>query len=531
MQTFFRDTIAAVATPPGTGGIAVIRISGPGAKQVLEQIFEPFNEDTARKSPIPGSGQTTDTEAAFSFRPRYMHYGFAKGKSGERLDTVLAVYMPGPRSFTGEDIGEIHCHGGTGIAAAILEEVYSLGIRQAGPGEFTRRAFLNGRIDLTQAEAVAEMISAPTRQGVRLAAAKLGGAFAREVNRIRDSLDALRIQVILAIDFPDEDAELLNREEFSSTLDEAMASMGRLLQAYERARLWREGALAVLAGPVNAGKSSLLNALLGRERAIVSATPGTTRDYIEETVNIGGIALRLVDTAGLREGGDLVEEEGIRRSWSLADEADIVIFVHDASQDLLPAERAFLEKQKERLVQGRLLLVLNKAELLAKECSGGYSSDIGITRERQNTGSRNYTQGEPGISTLEDIITNPRLIASSFAFDEQLAACPVYAVSTLQAAGLARLAEGIRESLLSRASGRADENIAGDVAPNLRQSQLLRQAREELGALIQALSEGHPPDILGVHLDAAIEYLAEVTGSCDNEELLDRIFSEFCIGK
>ena len=529
MQTFFRDTIAAVATPPGIGGIAVIRISGPLAKPVLERIFEPFREEMPAFAPVRTNEMAA--RSAFAFRPRHMHYGFARGESGERLDTVLALYMPGPHSFTGEDVGEIHCHGGTGIAAAILEEIYSLGARQAEPGEFTRRAFLNGRIDLTQAEAIAEMISAPTKQGARLAAAKLDGTFSREVGRIRTSLDALRVQVILAVDFPDEDAELLNREGFSRTLEEALCSIVSLLQAYERAKLWREGALAVLAGPVNAGKSSLLNALLGRERAIVSPIPGTTRDYIEETVNLDGIPLRLVDTAGLREGGDLVEEEGIRRSWSLADEADLVIFVHDATCELQPAEKAFLEKQKGRCTRGQLLLVLNKAEALASDSSGAHSPVTESEDTRQCTADSVHSPNASRRPSLDEIIASPDLVASSIMRDEFLSSWPCHAVSARNGAGLDRLAGAIRKALLSLSIGQGDAYAGGDVAPNLRQSQLLRLARGEMTALSEALSEGHPADILGVHLDATMELLAEVTGSSDNEELLNRIFSEFCIGK
>ena len=501
MQTVTDDTIAAIATPPGLGGIAVLRISGPDALAVARALFTPAR--TAR----PG--------ADFAFRPRHMHYGQARGQDGLPLDDVLAVYMPGPHSATGEDVTEIHCHGGTGITTALLEAALAAGARPAGPGEFTRRAFLNGRMDLTQAEAVAELINAPTRQGARLAAAKLEGGLAREVAALRASLDALRVQVTLAVDFPDEDAELLPRGPFAHTVRLAADSINALLAAFERARLWREGALAVLAGKVNAGKSSLLNALLGRPRAIVSKEEGTTRDYIEESVNLKGMPLRLVDTAGLRRDGGLVEAEGIRLARDLAAEADVLLFVTDVRLPLGPDESDFLLRHEETLRQGRLLLVLNKIDTLPPEKAGEIPAAFMAA----------LPDGPAGLLRL----------------------CPCFPVSARAGQGLDALAEGIcralrapdgetRESAAHAADSRATRSVhhssaAGDIAPNLRQSQLLQKAGEELSALRLALEHEHPPDILGVHLEAAVSLLDEVTGSTSNEELLDRIFSSFCIGK
>ncbi|MDR2161971.1 MAG: tRNA modification GTPase, partial [Desulfovibrio sp.] len=287
------DTLAAIATPPGVGGIAVLRISGPAALGVLNQLFAPGAVPPANLPRTP-----------FCPRPRHLYFGHAMDEAGRVLDHVLAVFMPGPHSATGEDVAEVHCHGGQGIAAALLEMCLAAGARLAGPGEFTRRAFLNGRLDLTQAEAVAEIIHAPTREGIRLAQAKLDGALGRKIDSLRSSLDDLRRNLILAVDFPEEEGDILNRSGFAAVLDLAGGDIRALLQGFERARLWREGALAVLAGRVNVGKSSLFNALLGRPRAIVSPVSGTTRDYLEETVSLDGILVRLADTAGLRQGGD-----------------------------------------------------------------------------------------------------------------------------------------------------------------------------------------------------------------------------------
>ena len=476
MPTSF-DTIAAIATPPGLGGIAILRLSGPGVPAALVRLFRPKN-----------AGQGA---ASFAFIPRHMHYGDALDGEGMRLDEALAVYMPGPHSATGEDVGEIHCHGGSGVTTALLEAALACGARLAGPGEFTRRAFLNGRMDLTQAEAVAEIISAPTREGVRLAAAKLNGALAREIRAVREALDALRIQVALCVDFPEEDAELLSRRAFEGTVDECKSAIRRLLAAFERARLWREGALAVLTGPVNAGKSSLFNALLGRERTIVSPAPGTTRDYIEESVNIRGTPLRLADTAGLRESGDAVEAEGMRRSRELAEEADIVLFVVDASAPAGPEENEFLSRWSGLIREGRLLLVLNKLDLL--EGRGPVCRDL-LKLDR-------YPD-----ATLREIC---------------------FPVSAKQGLGLEELTQGLLRALHSPGKDAG----TGDVAPNLRQAGLLREALDDLEQLSAALARGYPPDILGVHLETAAHALAEVTGVLDNEAMLDRIFSSFCIGK
>lgn len=483
------DTIAAIATPPGRGGIAVLRLSGPDALKVLARLFRPKRS-------------TDKAGAPFTFIPRHMHHGQALDNGGEQLDDVLAVYMPGPHSVTGEDVGELHCHGGPGISTALLEAALACGARHAGPGEFTRRAFLNGRMDLTQAEAVAEMISAPTREGVRLAAAKLDGALGREVRAVRDALDALRIQTVLCVDFPEEDAELLSRPLFLRTVQECMSAMRRLLAAFERARLWREGAVAVLAGRVNAGKSSLLNALLGRERAIVSPAPGTTRDYIEESVNLKGIPLRLIDTAGFREGGDVVEAEGMRRSRDLAAGADMLLLVIDVGAAPRAEEREFLRRSGGMLREGRLLLVLNKVDILAARLGEQAAPRAALDFGRALLAGAGHDPGEYAPCC-----------------------CPV---SAKQGLGLDSFCEKLHLALQSRGGSEAG---TGDIAPNLRQARLLREALEELEQLTAALGQGYPPDILGVHLEAAAQCLAAVTGVLGNEEMLDSIFSSFCIGK
>ena len=465
MQAQSTDTIAAIATPAGHGGIAIIRVSGAQARQVLLAVF---------RSPVVG----------FTPKPRYMHFGHLLDASGHVLDEGLAVYMPGPHSATGEDVAELHCHGGPGVAMAVLEAACAQGVRLATAGEFTRRAFLNGRMNLTQAEAVAEMIGAPTAEGARLAAAKLSGVFGEKIVAIRAGLDALRIQLTLAVDFPDDEAELLDPAMFQRTVTEALEAMQGLLLAYERARLWREGASVVLAGCVNAGKSSLFNSLLGRHRAIVSAMPGTTRDYIEESINLGGLPVRLLDTAGLRAGEDVVEMEGIALSRSLAEQADVIVLVADASKHDFTEEQSFVQQYAAQAAAGSLLVVLNKQELAA-------------------------TPPDPALWQ----------------------GCPVFGVSAKTGQGLDALAQGIALAARARGGTVPGELAEGDIAPNLRQSALLREAREGLLAFQRDLPTGLPPDILSVHLDGVIHALDDVTGNASQEELLDRIFSSFCIGK
>lgn len=482
-----RDTIAAIATPPGLGGIAVLRISGAGALAVLSRLFAPG------AGAVPSSGQ-------LSLTPRRLYHGTAFDEQGKSLDEVLAVYMPGPKSFTGEDVCEISCHGGAAVSSALLASALRAGARLADAGEFTRRAFLNGRMDLAQAEAVAEIIAAPSREGVRLAKAKLDGALGHVVQNIRRQLDAMRMEVTLCVDFPDEGAQLLPGSGFADTLDGCRQSIDSLLEAFARARLWREGAQVVLAGSVNAGKSSLLNALLGRPRAIVSSTPGTTRDYIEESVNINGLPVRVVDTAGLRSGGDIVEEEGIRRTGDLVDEADLVLLVLDASREFCAQDKDFLARCAERARS--LLLVCNKLD------------------------SPVLSQG--GAAPCEKALeAGQRLWKAALGENTPFSSALCLAVSAKTGEGITALCE----AMYARLFGAEGQSAGGDIAPNLRQAELLGRAGRELDALKAALASGIPPDMLGVHLEEAAAALSDVTGASGTEELYDAIFSTFCIGK
>lgn len=466
-SSYSGDTIAAIATPLGQGGIGIVRISGPQAGALARRLFRPSSH-TFR-----------------DFRPRVLHYGTVTDAQGEPLDHVLAVFMPGPHTFTGEDVAEFHCHGGPAIVAAVLEAALACGARSADAGEFTKRAFLNGRMDLTQAEAVAEMIAAPVKGGIRLARAKLDGELGKRIAALRQQLEMVRMKLCVAVDFPEEDVECLSPQEFLDDVEQVRHALQSLLRNYDRARCWREGVLVVLAGQVNAGKSSLMNALLGRTRAIVTDIPGTTRDFLEEQLSFDGLPVRLVDTAGLRESGDIVEQEGVRISRDLAAQADLVLLVVDARLGPGLAEKELVAA----VGAERVLLVLNKCDLL-------------------NAPEANEGAGEAAVS---------------------LPGCASVRVSAREGRGLDALVEAARAHILKRMGG--GEPVAGDVAPNLRQSRALRDAEEELSALREDIVNGVPYDILGVRLETACAMLSEITGETTPDDILNSIFSSFCIGK
>lgn len=454
------STIAAIATPPGSGGIGVIRVSGPEAKNILASLFSPFSSSFE------------------DFIPRHMHHGAIKDRNGEALDDALVVFMPGPRSFTGEDIAEIHCHGGQTVTHAILETVLRLGARQAERGEFTRRAFLNGRLDLSQAEAVAELIASPGRQALRYSLNRLAGYLAQKVTDLTQRLDELRAHACVAVDFPDDEVPSLPVEDFIDRTREIRADIDILLENGRRASICQHGKVVTMAGAVNAGKSSLLNALAGKRRALVSATPGTTRDFLEENLDFSGMPVRLVDTAGLRDNfGDELEADGANLGMEMIRQADLVWLVLDAS---LPCEKPDSAMQKILdSAAAPILLVWNKCDIRVPEKIPHWLENMPFCQVSALTGNNLDCLVQKTCAILMDDKT-------------------------------------------------VDDN---GLAPNARQTLALEEALEELRGFEQDLAEGQMFDLCLARLDSASAALGTILGLAAHDQLLDKIFSQFCIGK
>jgi len=447
------DTIAALATPPGEAAIGIVRMSGPRALGIAREIFR-----------SPGGG---------GLRPRRVHYGFIVDPgTGEQVDEVLLTVMKAPRTYTRQDVVEINCHGGTVPLRRVLDLVLSRGARLAGPGEFTRRAFLNGRIDLSQAEAALDLIRAKSELAEKLAMEQLRGALSRRITTLREQLLGICAHIEAWIDFPEEEIEPRALHELKEGCEGALREMEDLARGFDEGRYLREGLRTAIVGRPNVGKSSLLNALLERDRAIVTEMPGTTRDVIEEQISIHGLPVRIMDTAGIREAHDMAEEEGVRRSMRAMDEADLVLGVLDASRPLGPEDMMLIEKLGER----KAILVLNKCDL---------------PREME---------GVPAFG-LKHV-----------------------SISARTGAGIEALKEAVLASSLGNASAE------GVLVVNLRHRKALEAAGRALGAGISSLG-AVPLEITAMELREALDRLGEIVGAVTTEEILERIFSEFCIGK
>lgn len=455
------DTIAALATPPGEAGLAVIRISGRDAITIASRVFQPIQ----RYSPSPLAHAPTHT----------VHYGHVH-RDGRRVDEVLAAVLRAPRSFTREDVVEISCHGGAFVSRQVLDAILAAGARLAEPGEFTRRAFLNGRIDLTQAEAVADLIHARTELALAAAHEQLTGALSRRLNPLRDELMSILAHVEAHIDFPDEDIAPDTRDRMLARMDDGLEVMDQMLATAHEGRVLRRGIRTVILGRPNAGKSSLLNQLLGHDRAIVSPVAGTTRDTIEETANVRGFPVVFIDTAGLRDAQDDLEAEGIRRTRTAAGRAELILHLLDLSQPLDPTDAAFLTE-----FAGRpRLVILNKADLPRR------------------------LELEPG-----NWATSPPLV-----------------LSCVTGAGLEALKDAIAAQVRSGAA-----NASPEVTINARHEDALRRSREALSRARQALADGLSVELPATDLRIAAVALGEIVGKTTTEDLLEAIFSQFCLGK
>lgn len=447
------DTIAAVSTGNVLAAIGILRMSGPDTLAVLDRVF------------VPTFG------APMSEQPdRKLVYGRLLDAEGETLDLCLATVSRGPASYTGEDTAELQCHGSPTVLREGLRSLFAAGARQAKAGEFTRRAFLNGRMDLVQAEAVIDLIDAETPEAARTAAAQLDGAVSERTNAVYDSLTAICSHYHAVLDYPDEDIEDFELAHYRETMREAEASLETLLATYRRGSFVKNGVPAAIIGRANVGKSSLLNALLGYERAIVTDIAGTTRDTLEEKAVLGGVLLRLTDTAGQRQTDDPVERIGVERAQDAARAAELVIAVLDASEPLTDEDEAVLAQAR---AAEKSLVLLNKSDLPA-----AFTLDGALC-----VSARDKT----GLSELE------RRVAALFPPEQ-----------------------GIR---------------AGEVLTSARQADAVRRALEALRLSMSAMDEGFAPDAVLTELEEALSALGELSGRTVREDITNGIFSRFCVGK
>ncbi len=444
------DTIVARATPPGRGGIAVIRISGPNVKEIAAQLIGGVPE------------------------PRYATFTNFVDANGEPVDSGIALFFPAPNSFTGDDVLELQGHGGQMICDLLIERVLELGARLAEPGEFSRRAFLNDKLDLSQAEAIADLIDSGSRMAARAAERSLRGEFSAAVMTLNQKVTDLRMHVEAAIDFPDEDIDFLTDTALAARLVDVEAEFTRLQDKARQGRLLRDGIHIVLAGRPNAGKSSLLNALVGYDAAIVTDVPGTTRDLVREYIDLDGLPLHIVDTAGLHDGAGQVELEGIRRAREQLATADHALVIVDAS-----AERGN-----------------DTAELLEQ-----LPSDLGFTIVRNKI---DLTGEKPGVSESDVNTIN---------------------LSALTGAGIDSLRREIHNSV------GFEVDAAGTITARQRHLDRIRDARQHFEAGCIQLREHHAGELMAEELLQAQNALAEITGEFTSDDLLGKIFGSFCIGK
>ena len=449
-------TIAAISTPPGTGGISVIRISGENAVEIADKVFSSKSLKTAKSHTV--------------------HYGFIKDKNGETIDEVLLSVMLAPKTFTREDTVEISCHGGSVSTHAVLRAVIEAGAHMAGPGEFTKRAFMNGRIDLSQAEAVIDIINSKNELAQRNAISQLGGSLSKEIESVRDELVHLSARMQVIIDYPDEDLEDVDSTDIDNICGACAEKIKQLIDSSDSGRMMRDGIRAAIVGKPNVGKSSILNCLAKEDRAIVTEIAGTTRDVIEESVTVKGIPLILSDTAGIRDTDDVVEKIGVEKSRQYLDSADLVIVVLDSAMPLDDNDREVLSATENK----KRIILLNK-------------SDIGA------------------VLTESDCPKN----------------CDVIEISAKTGEGVAEFAKAIEK--ICKIDGIESEN--GRIITNMRHKTALMGAYDALVRVCDALKMGMPSDIVSIDIAAAMDSLGQITGQTVSDSVVDDIFHNFCVGK
>lgn len=454
------DTIAAISTPPGVGGIAVVRVSGPLAHTILTEVL------------VDGKRRKRE-----QYRPRQVYHGWVVDREGAPIDEVLAFYLMGPRSYTGEDMAEIQGHGGTAVAERVLSRVLEAGARLAEPGEFSQRAFLNGRMDLSQAEDVMSLIAARTAAAARIASRHMGGRWSRQVAGLYDTLLDRLTQVEAAVDFSEEGLITLDREALGQEITDICGQIREWLSDADAGRLLMEGMRAAILGRPNVGKSSLLNRLCQEERAIVTESPGTTRDVLEAEVSVKGLLIRLLDTAGIREAGDEAERIGVSRALSWIDKADRILYVLDATVPLEPKEKKLIKN----LPAERTILIINKCDLPAALAE----------------------------DSVREVFTGP-----------------ILHVSARTGEGLEQLLSQLYESALGDKGTEHEATVI-----RTRHAEALRGTLRELKSAMDALAQGREEELIATDIREAAQYLGQITGQSVTEDMVARIFAQFCVGK
>lgn len=456
------DTIAAVATAYGEGGIGIIRISGEAAEEILNRVFVPASE---KKSPITN---------------RRLTYGTITDKeSGKVLDEVLAVFMKGPHTYTAEDVVEINCHGSVVSLRNVLALCLKNGARLAEPGEFTKRAFLNGRIDLSQAEAVIDVVRAKTDKSFDVALQQMEGQLSKEIKRLRAQLMDQLVQVTVNLDYPDEDIEEVSYETLINRLFTINDSMQKMMDSSGTGRMIREGISVTIAGRPNVGKSSLMNAFLKESRAIVTEIPGTTRDTIEEAMSIAGVPVKLTDTAGIRITSDQIEQIGIEKSKEAVNKADLILFMLSANEALTEEDMEiipYLNPQK-------TIVILNKMDL--------------------------------GTALSEKELA------------EMLPGAKVIKTSVKEGEGISYLEEAISQMVYGGQVSQGESLLV----TNVRHSELIRKAQEEVQAAVYMAKTGEALDFIEINIRQAFDYLGEIIGETASDQIINEVFSRFCLGK
>lgn len=456
------DTIAAISTPFGESGIGIVRVSGQLAKQIAKKIFRPKRE-------------------LKDFTSHQFYYGeIIDPNTNRMIDEVLVVFMKSPKTYTREDILEIHCHGGYLVLQKVLELVIKEGARLAAPGEFTKRAFLNGRIDLTQAEAVIDMIKAKTEQGLDIANQQLKGLLRNELISLKERLIEYLSIIEANIDFPEEEIDRPQLDEMKKEILNIIKELQDLISSYNEGKIFREGVSCAIVGKPNVGKSSLLNILLKEERAIVTPIPGTTRDPIEEVLNIFGIPVRLIDTAGLRKPKDLIEEEGIKRAKRKVSDADLILLVIDGSRDIDEDDLDIFNEVKGK----KKVVILNKKDLPLKV----------------------------NLDDLKGKIEEESIVS----------------VSALKNWGIDELKKEIYNTLMGKNFKLSADHL---IIANIRHKLSLEKVRENLINAVNSIETGLSFEFIAFEIRSALESLGEIIGETTSDEILNRIFEQFCIGK